>query len=343
MAQSARPGADRLRRAWERRRGLALALLPVSWLYGALVKMRQLLYCSGVLPRYRAPVPVVVVGNVVAGGAGKTPVTIAILEHLQSVGWSPGVVSRGYGRAGSGLKCSHHHTLDPAIFGDEPALIAQRCQVPVAVAEKRSDAAAALLVQHPQVNILVSDDGLQHLAMQRDIEICVFNSAGVGNGWLLPAGPLREPWPRPVELVVFDGTAPPPSTAPAFRMHRRLAEHAVTAQGEAIALACLADHDASVVPTALWAVAGTARPEEFFAMLRNAGVPLAGTTALPDHYNFDSWERTVDKRYRLIFTEKDAVKLWPRFPDALAVRLELDVEPGFFAALDTLLAQKQKL
>lgn len=334
--------ADRLRRAWEHRRGLALWLWPVSWLYGALVKIRQRLYATGLLPSYRAPVPVIVVGNVVVGGAGKTPVTMAIVQHLQSVGWSPGVVSRGYGRSTKGLQLARHNQLDAATIGDEPALIAERCQVPVAVAEKRSQAAAALLLHHPQVNILVCDDGLQHLALERDIEVCVWNSAGAGNGWLLPAGPLRESWPRPVDLVLFAGHTPPPSAAPAFRMHRRLADHATTANGDAVALASLAQPALGTSPAELWAVAGTARPEEFFAMLRHDGIALAGTTALPDHYNFDSWSRTIDVRYRLIFTEKDAVKLWHHFPDALAVRLALDIDPTFFAALELLLAKAQK-
>lgn len=342
MASPRSTCADRLRRAWQHRRGLALWLWPVSWLYGALVNIRRRLYAIGWLPSYRAPVPVIVVGNVVVGGAGKTPVTMAIVQHLQSVGWTPGVVSRGYGRSTKGLQLARHNQLDAATVGDEPALIAQRCQVPVAVAEKRSQAAAALLLQHPQVNILVCDDGLQHLALERDIEVCVWNSSGAGNGWLLPAGPLRESWPRPVDMVLFAGHTPPPSAARAYRMHRRLADHATMANGDAVALERLARPALGASQPALWAVAGTARPEEFFTMLRQAGIALAGTTALPDHYNFDSWPRTMRERYRLIFTEKDAVKLWHRFPDALAARLVLDIEPTFFAALDVLLAKAQK-
>ena len=352
------PLADRLQRAWGSRSGLALWLLPISWLVGAVVQARKGLYAAGWLPTYRAPVPVIVVGNVVAGGAGKTPVTMAVIEHLVNAGWSPGVVSRGYGRSTQGLQLAQAGNADPALVGDEPALIAERCQVPVAVAEQRSTAAAALLAQHPHVNVLVCDDGLQHLALARDIEICVWSKTGAGNGWLLPAGPLREPWPRPVDLVVFAGDAHAgdahagdaqacdahapgaafaSSAAPAFRMQRRLAQHAITASGEALALTSLANPGSAEAP-ALWALAGTAHPEEFFAMLRSAGLALSGTTALPDHYSFDSWKRTIDKGYRLICTEKDAIKLWPHCPDALAVRLELDLPPPFFHALDALLA-----
>ena len=342
MADRGSTRAERLRRAWGSRSGLALWLLPVSWLYGALVKARKWLYTAGWLKTYRAPVPVIVVGNVVAGGAGKTPVTIAVIEHLQKAGWSPGVVSRGYGRSTKGLQLVQRDKLNASLIGDEPALIARRCNVPVAVAEKRSNAAAALLAAHPEVNVVVCDDGLQHLALARDIELCVWSSAGASNGWLLPAGPLREPWPRPVDLVVYAGEAPPPSPAPSFGMRRRLAAHAITANGETIALSTLAQPDPNSASPELWAVAGTARPEEFFAMLQDKGIALAGTTALPDHFNFDSWTPNTNKRCRLIFTEKDAVKLWPRFPDALAVRLELDIDPPFFAALDSVLAQLQK-
>ncbi len=236
--------------------------------------------------------------------------------------------------AGSGEPDAH-------AFGDEPALISLRCSVPVAVAEKRTEAVEALLDHYPKVDVVVCDDGLQHLALARDIDICVWSASGAGNGWLLPAGPLREPWPRPVDLVLYAGETIPPGLAPAFGLRRRLADYAMTAQGESIALATLVHSegsDKSQDVTPLVAVAGTAQPDEFFAMLRAIGIPLADTIALPDHFNFDSWTPSTDKRHRLICTEKDAVKLWPRFPDALAVRLELDIAPDFFTALDAQLA-----
>lgn len=330
-----------LQRAWRTRSGLARWLLPVSWAYGAVITVRRWLYTRQWLKACGLPVPVIVIGNVVVGGAGKTPVSIAVIEHLQQAGWSPGLVSRGYGRSSQGLKIAQPGEADPGDVGDEPALISLRCGVPVAVAERRSDAAKALLVRYPEVDVLVCDDGLQHLALARDIDICVWSASSVGNGWLLPAGPLREPWPRSVDLVLYAGETPPPGLAPAFGLRRRLADNAVTAQGQSIALATLVHPEGSTksqdgIP--LVAVAGTAQPEEFFAMLRALSIPLADTVALPDHFNFHSWKPNTDKRQRLIFTEKDAVKLWPRFPDALAVRLELDIAAGFFAALDEQLA-----
>jgi tetraacyldisaccharide 4'-kinase len=256
---------------------------------------------------------------------------MAVVQHLQARGRRPGVVSRGYGRSSQGTHFVQPDSAAQAV-GDEPALIARRCHAPVVVSERRSDAAQALLAQHPDTDVIVCDDGLQHLALARDLEICVFGAQGVGNGWLLPAGPLREPWPRPVDWVLYAGSPPPDCAAACFEIVRRLANTAHTADGRTVALSDLAK-----VP--LMAVAGVAQPEDFFAMLRHGGFLLSQTLALPDHFDFDSWEPNMDKRQRLICTEKDAVKLWPRFPDALAVPLEVVIDPAFFAALDARLAQ----
>lgn len=310
---------------------------PLSLLYGVLVRLRRTLYESGVLAAAHPGCPVLVVGNVIAGGAGKTPVVMALLAHLQAQGWRPGVVSRGYGRSagrGEGDCRAVTPTSSAAEVGDEPLLLARRCGVPVCVARSRIAAARALRAQHPEVNLIVCDDGLQHLALARDLEVCVFNDEGVGNGFLLPAGPLREPWPRPVDAVLYVGTPPPgtaPGTAPAFALQRRLASDALRADGSAVPLANLRGQ-------ALHAVAAIARPEDFFAMLRAEGLTLAHTEALPDHYDFKSWQRLPDQCCTLICTEKDAVKIWPRYPEALAVPLELELAPAFFALLDARLA-----
>jgi tetraacyldisaccharide 4'-kinase len=275
------------------------------------------------------PVPVIVVGNVVAGGAGKTPVVMALVRHLQARGRHPGVISRGHGR--HTRDCREVHAGSPAQeAGDEPALIKRSTRVPVFVATRRIDAARALLARYPQTDVLVCDDGLQHYALARDIEVCVFDDRGAGNGFLLPAGPLREPWPRPVDLVLHTGAQP---AFTGFTSRRELARHAVRADGSQVALSTLAP--ASARP--LLALAAIAQPEAFFAMLRVQGLPLARTLALPDHYDFDSWSRPKGKDYTLICTEKDAVKLWEKHPDALAVPLEFTPEPAFFEALDALL------
>ncbi len=325
------PASDRLRRAWRQRGPLALALWPLAQLYGALVRLRGALYQRGWLRTQRADVPVIVVGNVIAGGAGKTPVTLAIVEHLRARGWRPGVISRGHGRQGRDCRPARPESLASEV-GDEPALIARRSGVPVYVAPTRYQAACALRAAHPEVNVLVCDDGLQHLALARDVEICVFNDEGLGNGWLLPAGPLREPWPRRVDALLYSGAQPPAgSSAPAFALQRRLAPCAYDAQGQRWPLQALRGQP-------LQALAAVARPEEFFAMLRAQGLQLAHTQALPDHYDFESWQRAPGKPQTLICTEKDAVKLWLREPQALAVGLELVLPEGFWTLLDASLS-----
>ena len=315
---------------WQHRGLVAWLLWPVSRLYGALVALRKWLYKQGVLTTQRVDRPVVVVGNVIAGGAGKTPVVMALVRHLRETGWHPGVISRGYGRSTS--DCRSVSADSPAHeVGDEPALIARtfgaQTPLPVFVAGRRIEAAKALLLAYRETDILVCDDGLQHLALHRDLEICIFNDQGVGNGWLLPAGPLREPWPRPVDLVLFAGRRPANVPAASFGLERRLAPCAVRSDGTTVPLADLTGQ-------ALYAVAAVARPAEFFAMLQAHGLSLASTEALPDHFDFDSWKPFLDKRQKLICTEKDAIKLWAQYPEALAVPLQVHLPPAFFAAVD---------
>ena len=314
-----------LLRTWTQRGLLAWVLWPVSLLYGLLVALRSGLYRWGIFSAQRVAVPVVVVGNVVAGGAGKTPVVMALVDHWQQRGIRVGVISRGYGRSTPGcLEVTRERAAREV--GDEPALIHRRTSAPVFVAERRIDAALALLARHPGTQIILSDDGLQHLALHRDLEIGVFDERGVGNGFLLPAGPLREPWPRHLDLVLRSGIEP---AFEGYRTQRTLADHAVTGAGAHVPLAELAD------PTApLLALAAIAQPQVFFSMLRGKGLTLARTLALPDHYDFKSFLPNEYKGYRLICTEKDAVKLWPLCPDALAVPLISVLPADFWAALD---------
>lgn len=326
-----------LQRAWLRRGALACLLWPVAGLHGLLVRLRRLFFRAGLFQSERVNVPVVVVGNVVAGGAGKTPAVIALVRHLQAGGRRAGVVSRGYGRS-----AGHCLEVLPATpvseSGDEPALIRRVTGAPVFVATRRIDAVRALLAAHPLTQVIVCDDGLQHYALQRDIEIAVFDERGAGNGWLLPAGPLREPWParlhrgarpggRGIDLVLHTG---PRAAFAGFTSTRRLADHALRADGSRVPLSSLAGQP-------LLALAGIAKPEAFFAMLRARGLHLAETLALPDHYDFDSYPRPQDNGYTLICTEKDAVKLFPKQAGVLAVPLEFSPEPAFFEALDALL------
>lgn len=334
---------------WSQRGLIAWLLWPVSLLYGALGALRRTLYRAGVLTVHRLPVPIVVVGNVVVGGAGKTPTVIALVRHLQARGWTPGVVSRGYGREGDGVLSVEDGTSASA-SGDEPALIRRSTRVPVFVAARRVDAARALLAAHPEVDLLLCDDGLQHLALGRDLSIAVFDERGSGNGWQLPAGLLREPWPptprdrfapdlllrqRRDEVAGAPLTVPP--GLPKFEAQRRLADHAINRQGLRVALAELAQRPAT-------ALAGIARPEVFFDMLRERGVRLARTIPMADHaqaqdYAALEWPAEVT----VLCTEKDAVKLFDLLPlavEAWAVPLELSPEPAFWTTFDALLAER---
>ena len=317
-----------LQRAWLRRGPLACALWPLSLAFAALAALRRWAYRNGLLQRRCVNVPVLVVGNVVAGGAGKTPVVMALVEHLRARGLVAGVVSRGHGRSTADCR---EVLADSGVadVGDEPLLIARVARVPVFVAASRVQAAQALLAAYPGTQVIVSDDGLQHYALQRDLEICVFDERGIGNGWLLPAGPLRERWPRKVDLVLRAGA---PAGVVGFQVRRRLAGQALRADGTRIDLAALRGRS-------LAAIAAIGRPEAFFAMLREQGLALARTVALPDHHAFDTLPATLDG-CELVCTEKDAVKLWALRRDAWAVPLRVEIEAGFWAALDRLLDAK---
>jgi tetraacyldisaccharide 4'-kinase len=318
-----------LQRAWLRRGALAWLLWPLSLAFRALVALRRRLYRSGRLKSQRLPVPVIVVGNVVAGGAGKTPVLLALLEHLAARGLKAGVISRGYGR--STRDCREVTSASqPEQVGDEPLLIQRAAAVPVVVAGKRIDAGKALLAAHPDVQVIVCDDGLQHLALQRDIELCVFDARGVGNGWLQPAGPLREPWPRAVDFVLTDKAFVPGTKS--FTLDRQLAPRMCNSAGERRELASLRGKP-------LLAVAGIANPPAFFGMLREQGLALDCTFALPDHYDFGA-PLPLDPALEVVCTEKDAVKLWRSRPDAWAVPLVVRIDPAFWPAFDRLLDAK---
>lgn len=312
---------------WLTRGPLAWLLWPLSRVYGALAAARRAQYRFGWKTVERVPVPLIVVGNVVAGGVGKTPAVIAIVQHLQARGLAVGVVSRGYGRVTRDCR-EVLADSDPAEVGDEPALVSRITGVPVTVARRRIEAARSLLSRHPEIQVIVSDDGLQHLAMGRDIEICVFDDRGIGNGWLLPAGPLREAWPRRCDLVLHTGRRP---AFEGYVARRALADHALGNDGHRVPLAELAHRPVIVV-------AAIGRPQAFFDMLRAAGLSAIQEIARPDHDDFRDWQRPAIPDAVLLCTEKDAAKLWRIAPDALAVPLLFTPEPAFLNALDAKLS-----
>lgn len=276
-----------------------------------------------------------VVGNVIAGGAGKTPVVMALAEHFHKRGIKVGILSRGYGRTGTG--CIEVDLQTPAsVAGDEAALLKQATRAPVFVASQRVEAASALLAAYPATRLLLCDDGLQHYALTRDVEIAVFDDRGAGNGWLLPAGPLREPWPARlhdgVDFVVHTGSQP---AFPGYSAARRLADHAVAPGGSRVPLSSLKGQR-------ITALAGIANPRKFFEMLEAAGLEPELAIGLPDHYDFAGFKPPAGEHTIFLCTTKDAMKLFghPAMANrrVLAVPLETELEPAFFAALDALLA-----
>ncbi len=307
MAQAeSRPTVEAvLSRAWQGRGLLACTLWPLSLLFGALAGLRRLLFALGIKRAQRLPVPVVVVGNVFVGGTGKTPFAIWLIEALRAAGYTPGVVSRGYG-GGAGASVEVTAASMAAQVGDEPLLIAQRTGVPLVVGRRRVEAGLALLAAHPEVDVIVSDDGLQHYALARDIEIVLSDSRGVGNGWLLPAGPLREPASRRRDFSVVNvGSGGSGDASPAGVHAMQLqAEEAVqlAPPGARRALATMGEGGLRLA-----AVAGIGNPGRFFATLQGAGLVFSAHP-LPDHYDFASNPFAGLAADVILITEKDAVK-----------------------------------
>ncbi len=293
------------RRWWSPRLGpVTAALLPLSALYAALAAWQARRQTARA---WRAPCPVLVVGNLVVGGAGKTPTVIALVRALQAAGHRPGVVSRGYGRRAGGIVDVQPDT-DGRVCGDEPLLIRRATGAPVVVATRRVDAARHLLAGHPQVDLLIADDGLQHRALARDAEVWVFDERGVGNGALLPAGPLREVLPAHLPdhaLVLYN--APAPSTPlPGPCARRRLAGAVALADWHA-GKPMQPELLSQLRGRRLVAIAGIAAPQRFFRMLVEAGLDI-DPTPLPDHAAFDAVPWPIGAA-DVVCTEKDAVKL----------------------------------
>jgi tetraacyldisaccharide 4'-kinase len=334
-----------LLQAWTKKGLLAWLLLPVACVYAILTAARRQLFRWRWLSSHRVDALVIVVGNVVAGGAGKTPTVIGLVKHLQTQGHAVGVVSRGYGRDNQSCLAVDAQARVEEV-GDEPLLIHRATGAPVWVGRNRWRTASALLMRHPETRVIVCDDGLQHYGLWRDLEVCVFDDRASGNGWLLPAGPLREPWPRHAvaaagqnrdRLLVVQTAGRP--QAGAFKALRSLSDGVLDCDGTTRPLHAL--NAPGLAP--LMAVAGIARPEVFFAMLRQTGLVLERTVALPDHFDFRKANTSSWGAFQLICTEKDAHKLWQVAPSAVSVALEQTIEPAFFDAVDSQLASHAAL
>ena len=317
--ESARPGlAQRLPVWWYRRRLAArlVPLLPLSWLFRLLTAVRRTLYRRGLLASVRLPVPVVVVGNLTVGGAGKTPLTLWLIARLRERGLRPGIVSRGYGAEaakhtkGAGVRPVLRDSA-AAEVGDEPLLLARRSGVPVFVGRDRVAAGRALLAAHPECDVIVSDDGLQHYRLQRAVELVVFDGRGAGNARLLPAGPLREPLGRLADAsaLIWNG-APEARVAhaagvlPQFSM--RLAGERFAALADPQRTCAVAD----LRGKRLYALAGIGDPARFFRQLETLGLVFEARP-FPDHHAYTAADLAFARDGVLLMTEKDAVKCAP--------------------------------
>jgi tetraacyldisaccharide 4'-kinase len=279
----------------------ARALLPLAWIYQGLVACRRWAYRSGLLRVYRPAVPVIVVGNLTVGGAGKTPLVLWLTHFLADRGYRPGIVSRGYGGRSASSPREVTAASDPLEVGDEPVLLARRSGVPVVVDPRRNRAVQWLLARHA-CNIVLSDDGLQHLALARDIEIVVIDGTRkFGNGYCLPAGPLREPLSRlgEADILVSNGAAMPGAVEMQYRPGQLCAVSGDTST-----------NPAPIVGERIHAVAGIGNPGRFFADLHRQGW-LVIEHPYPDHYAYAAGELEFGDDLTVIMTEKDAVKYAP--------------------------------
>jgi len=326
-----------LQHVWARTGAFTVLLLPLAMLFAAVSGLRRQAYRRGWLRVESVGVPVIVVGNITAGGSGKTPLVIWLVNWLRSQGYRPGVISRGYG--GHARGCVDVQTdSPPALVGDEPALIRLKTAGPVVVGRDRVAAARTLLERHPGVDVIVSDDGLQHYRLHRDIELAVIDAAtGLGNGWPLPAGPLREPPSRlrSVDAVVqvVRGAAQPRTydSAPVWRADYTAGQAwRLRAPQERQALRDLPPHD--------WlAATGIGRPQGFFSMLDAHGLRYR-PRPFPDHHVFRPTDLPAGGA--VLMTEKDAVKCREfAGPDWWAVELDVAPEDGFVRWLGARLKQ----
>jgi len=336
-----------LHRAWTKRGALAWILLPLACLYSLGRSAHDAVYRSGLLKSWQVGLPVVVVGNLYTGGTGKSPLVVELIRALQARGWRPGVVSRGHGRTRRDVRPVEAASRADEV-GDEPLMIARASGAPVVVGADRVVAARVLRSLNPKCDVIVCDDGLQHPRLARDVEIAVLHFQGLGNGWRLPAGPLRDSPSRlaSVDAVVLNGEVPPVRIEkPVFAMTTELDEvYSIVDPRQRAPLAALVDeqrrHGTRVV-----AAAGIAAPQRFFAMLRAAGLTIEAVP-LPDHYDY-SVNPLAGRDFDVaLVTEKDAVKC--RDAATLknegrlcAVTLRTEVDPALIDLIEAKITPRQ--
>lgn len=331
-----------IQKAWQRKNALFyiifyFILVPLSWLFAAVISLRRKAYLVGLLKSHKIPVPVIVVGNITVGGNGKTPVVMYLVEQLRKHGYQPAVISRGYGGSAK-LPTSVNMNSKPSEVGDEPVLIASRSACPVFVGANRVLAATELLKAHPECNVIISDDGLQHYRLQRDVEIAVTQpenlQTGQDNMRLVPAGVLREPQTRlnTVDAVICNGEVVDSKQAQAKTFSMQLVGEQFYNLLDNHITARAADFKCKSIK----AMAGIGKPARFFAQLNKLGLSFA-SISFEDHHAFTAQELAKIDCDVLIMTEKDAVKCKPY---AQAHHWVLPVEASIDAGLLPLILSK---
>ena len=323
-----------IERHWERITPVSALLYPVSLLYRAAVGIRRAAYRAGILETVKLPVPVVVVGNITVGGTGKTPLVLWLAELLRARGRAPGIVCRGYG----GSLRAPRRVLpdsDPRANGDEAVLLARRSGCEVWAGADRAATARGLLEARRDCDVVLSDDGLQHYGLARDIEICVVDGArGFGNAWLLPAGPLRE---RPsrlasVNAVVINAGAASAPHPTLDRIPGGTARCSMTVEGREFRN--LLNPQRHVGPEhfrgkRVHAIAGIGDPPRFFRHLQGIGLDFT-PHSFPDHYPYAASDLAYAEAEAVLMTEKDAVKCQPCADERhWALRVDAQVDPAF--------------
>ncbi len=289
---------DHLLKSWQQANGLSVALWPLSLLYRLVFSANRFRYRIGLAKSYRAPVPVIVVGNLSVGGTGKTPLVIFLVNALREAGYKPGVISRGYGGQAKQYPLEVGADTPVTYSGDEPALIVRRTAVPMCVGPDRKASIEYLLERH-ELDLIISDDGLQHHALQRDIELCIVDKTSLQkNSYLLPAGPWREPLTRlnSVDLVVYHGDSD--------TQEKQISMQLMPAQPLPVLADSKAIFDSS---KPIQAIAGIGNPQRFFDTCVQLGLKI-DAHAFPDHHKFLKEDIEFGET-QVLMTEKDAVKV----------------------------------
>jgi tetraacyldisaccharide 4'-kinase len=309
---------------WERRGPTSLLLWPLSWIYGCILKIRKLIQDLDLFKAKPALVPIIIVGNIRVGGTGKTPIVIALAQQLSELGWKPGIISRGYGSSSQTSPLLVKSDSDPTLVGDEPVLIAKRTddQFPLWVFPKRQNSIQSLLKHSPEVNVIISDDGLQHRGLirwparegGRDVEFVVRDDRGEGNRFLLPAGPLREPATRERDATLLNETQEQQKSGildeyflgrRSFCLSGRLGTpYQLINSSNTQTLEQIAEQ---YLPQNMTVIAGLGNPQRFFSDLTKRGV-TGKEIPLPDHATYTPEFFSAIKTQCILMTEKDAVK-----------------------------------